>query len=64
MSDASDSAPDLDAFRSEVRSWLAENVPVGIGGVPCSIDGVGHWGGRRATYDPPELMSWLDRMAA
>jgi alkylation response protein AidB-like acyl-CoA dehydrogenase len=64
MSDASDSAPDLDAFRSEVRSWLADNVPDGIRGLPSSIEGVGNWGGRRATYDPPEMKTWLDRMAA
>jgi len=63
MSDASPTPAELEAFRSEVRAWLAENAPEGIRGLPSSIEGQGNWGGRRATYDPPEMKDWLDRMA-
>jgi alkylation response protein AidB-like acyl-CoA dehydrogenase len=56
-------APDLDAFRSEVRDWLEANAPAEIRGLTGSIEGAGNWGGRRATYDPPEMKTWLERMA-
>jgi len=56
-------ATDLDAFRAEVRSWLEANAPVAIRGLQTSIEGAGNWGGRRPHFDPPEMKTWMERMA-
>ena len=47
------------SFREEVRDWLGDNCP------PTMRDGKGgsSGGGRRATFQNPELKTWLDRMA-
>jgi alkylation response protein AidB-like acyl-CoA dehydrogenase len=55
---------DLEAFRSEVRRRLEVDAPKAIRGLQASIEGAGNWGGRRATFDPPEMKIWLERMAA
>jgi alkylation response protein AidB-like acyl-CoA dehydrogenase len=62
-SDATGSA-ELDAFRSEVCSWLEANAPASVRGVLTSIEGQGNWGGRRPSFDPPEMKTWMERMAA
>ncbi len=55
---------DLEAFRSDVQRWLTANAPAAIRGLVVSGEGDGNWGGRRATYDPPEMKRWLEVMAA
>jgi len=55
---------DLDAFRSDVQRWLAANVPDAVRGLVFAGEGDGNWGGRQATYDPPEMKRWLEVMAA
>ena len=51
---------DLDSFRRDVRSWLDANAPAAVRGVLTSIEGQGNWGGRRPTFDPPEMKTWLE----
>ncbi|MGH0031671.1 MAG: acyl-CoA dehydrogenase family protein [Myxococcota bacterium] len=53
---------DLDAFRAEARSWLEANAPQAVRGVHVSAEGGGNWGGKRATYDVPEMRDWLQVM--
>ena len=55
---------DLDSFRRDVRSWLDANAPAAVRGVLTSIEGQGNWGGRRPTFDPPEMKTWLERAVA
>jgi alkylation response protein AidB-like acyl-CoA dehydrogenase len=55
---------DLDSFRSDVRRWLEANAPAGVRGVLTSIEGQGNWGGRRPTFDPPEMKTWMECMVA
>jgi len=52
---------DLDSFRRDIRSWLDANAPTAVRGVLTSIEGQGNWGGRRPTFDPPEMKTWLER---
>ena len=52
---------DLDSFRRDIRSWLDANAPSAVRGVLTSIEGQGNWGGRRPTFDPPEMKTWLER---
>ena len=54
---------DLDAFREDTRHWLEENAPASLRGFTFASESGGNWGGRRASYDPPELQSWLERAA-
>jgi alkylation response protein AidB-like acyl-CoA dehydrogenase len=53
---------ELDAFRAQTRRWLEEHAPPGIAGLVLT-EGGGNWGGRRATFEPPEMETWLERMA-
>ena len=53
---------DLEKFRAETASWLDANAPQSIRGVYVS-DLEGNWGGRKATYDNPDMKVWLDVMA-
>jgi alkylation response protein AidB-like acyl-CoA dehydrogenase len=62
MSAAPSAATDLDTFRREVRAWLDANAPAAVRGVLTSIEGQGNWGGRRPTFDPPEMKTWMERM--
>jgi alkylation response protein AidB-like acyl-CoA dehydrogenase len=55
---------DLEAFRAEARRWLEENAPQAVRGISVSAEGGGNWGGKRATYDPPEMKTWLEVMGA
>ena len=50
---------DLDAFRQQTGEWLDENAPDALRGHVFASEGDGNWGGRRATFDPPEM----DRLA-
>ena len=53
---------DLDSFRLGVRTWLDANAPAEVRGVLTSIEGQGNWGGRRPTFDPPAMRTWMERM--
>src|SRR5579875_1841602 len=52
---------DLDAFREEVRRWLAANAPPSMATPPRSPEDV-CWGGRKTVY-PPDVQRWLAVMA-
>ncbi len=51
---------ELDRFRAEARDWIESHAPAAIRGIPSDVEGAGNWGGRKATYDPPEMKQWLD----
>jgi acyl-CoA dehydrogenase len=53
---------DLDAFRAEIRAWLAENAPAGIRNLPEGEAGV-CWGGRNWVFASEDQRLWLARMA-
>jgi alkylation response protein AidB-like acyl-CoA dehydrogenase len=53
---------DLEAFRSDVRAWLASNAPKSIVGIPAA-ELEGTWGGRKAKYANPDMKRWLDACA-
>jgi len=50
---------DLEQFRAETAAWLAANAPESIRGVRVT-ELEGNWGGRRATFDPPDMKPWLE----
>jgi alkylation response protein AidB-like acyl-CoA dehydrogenase len=52
---------DLNAFREEVRSWLAEHCPESMRTPGPEEETV--WGGRRETFRNPDSKLWLERMA-
>jgi acyl-CoA dehydrogenase len=56
--------PDLDAFRDDTRRWLEEHAPASLRGLVLATESDGNWGGRRATFDPPDMRPWLETMAA
>jgi alkylation response protein AidB-like acyl-CoA dehydrogenase len=49
----------LETFRAETAKWLDANAPQSIRGLPAT-ELSGTWGGRKATYDNPDLKVWLD----
>jgi alkylation response protein AidB-like acyl-CoA dehydrogenase len=53
---------ELDEFRAQTRRWLEANAPDAIAGLVMT-EANGNWGGRRATFEPPEMKTWLERMA-
>jgi alkylation response protein AidB-like acyl-CoA dehydrogenase len=55
---------DLETFRSDVQRFLAQNAPDAVRGLVVTAEGDGNWGGRKATYDPPEMKKWLEVMAS
>jgi alkylation response protein AidB-like acyl-CoA dehydrogenase len=55
---------DLEAFRAEVRAWLAANAPPALRGLELEPESGGNWGGRRPHWDPPEMQRWLEVAAA
>ena len=52
---------DLDAFRTEVRSWLEENCPESMRTPMPEEETV--WGGRSEKFVNPDSKVWLERMA-
>ena len=53
---------ELDEFRAQTRQWLEANAPDAVAGIVATeLDGI--WGGRRASFEPPEMKTWLERMA-
>ena len=50
---------DLDDFRAEVGEWLDANAPQSLRGVQVTAERGGTWGGRRATFEPPDMKPWL-----
>lgn len=52
----------MEAFREEVRNWLAENCPESMRTTGGEADWV--WGGRNATFSHPDAKVWLDAMGA
>ena len=55
--------PNLETFRSELGAWLDANAPKTIAGLVFGESG-GNWGGRRPTWDHPDMKPWLERAAA
>jgi alkylation response protein AidB-like acyl-CoA dehydrogenase len=55
---------DLDTFRAQTAEWLDANAPQSIRGLVISPEGGGTWGGRRPTWDHPDMKPWLEMMAA
>ncbi len=53
---------ELDEFRAQTRQWLEANAPEAIAGLVIT-EANGNWGGRRDTFEPPEMKTWLERMA-
>jgi alkylation response protein AidB-like acyl-CoA dehydrogenase len=56
-------ADDLEAFRSEVRAWLAENCPPEMREPLKDVEDR-CWGGRKWQFKNEAQKLWLDRMAA
>jgi alkylation response protein AidB-like acyl-CoA dehydrogenase len=57
-----EAAPDLEAFRAELRGWLAEHAPPSLAGAAGGeLEGI--WGGRKATWPHPDAKRWLDACA-
>ncbi len=54
---------DLDTFRREAREWIAQNYPATLRS-PMDLDGDDvPWGGKRTTYNSPDTLVWMQRMA-
>jgi alkylation response protein AidB-like acyl-CoA dehydrogenase len=55
--------PDLDAFRAEVKTWLAANYPTELRDPKARVDPEAMWGGRAmAGSDDPQI-TWMRRLA-
>ncbi len=52
---------DLNEFRSNVREWLEANCPHSCRG-PDNVMPDVVWGGRRQTFENPDVKLWLDRL--
>jgi alkylation response protein AidB-like acyl-CoA dehydrogenase len=58
----SEAAPDLEAFRDELRGWLERSAPKSLAGAAGGeLEGI--WGGRRASWSNPDAKRWLDACA-
>ncbi len=57
-------ATDLDTFRAEVRTWLAENYPAALGDSKTDSDPEAQWGGRPFVGSEDPQIVWMRRMAA
>jgi alkylation response protein AidB-like acyl-CoA dehydrogenase len=53
---------DIETFRSETRTWLADNCPASMR-TPMPEAEI-PWGGRNGQFPNPDSKLWLDRMAA
>ena len=51
--------PNLETFRSELGAWLDANAPKTIAGLALGESG-GNWGGRRPTWEHPDMKRWLE----
>jgi len=56
-----ETATDLDTFRTETRAWLEANCPPQMR-TPASSDADICWGGKRFTYQSEAQRLWLQRM--
>jgi len=57
-------ATELDTFRAEVRTWLAENYPAALRDAKAAGDPEAQWGGRAFIgSDDPQIV-WMRRLAA
>ncbi|MBS0332486.1 MAG: acyl-CoA dehydrogenase family protein [Proteobacteria bacterium] len=57
-------ASDLDAFRAEVRDWLAANYPPELRAADAETDPEAVWGGRAFQGSSDPQIVWRDRVAA
>ncbi|THD64746.1 acyl-CoA dehydrogenase family protein [Phenylobacterium sp.] len=57
-------ATDLDAFRAEVREWLAANYPPELRDADAKTDPEAVWGGRAFDGSADPQIVWRDRVAA
>jgi alkylation response protein AidB-like acyl-CoA dehydrogenase len=53
----------LETFRAEISSWIDANAPKAIQGLVIGESG-GNWGGRKPSWDHPDMKVWLERAAA
>ena len=54
---------ELDAFRAEVRAWLAANYPPQLNDPAASLDETAIWGGRTYAGATDPVSNWKSRMA-
>ncbi|MDB5494506.1 MAG: acyl-CoA dehydrogenase, partial [Phenylobacterium sp.] len=54
---------DLEAFRSDVRSWLEANYPPELRGAEAKTDPEAVWGGRAFEGSSDPQIVWMNRMA-
>ena len=54
---------ELEAFRAEVRAWLADNCPKEMR-EPFASEDDRCWGGRKWTFSSPAQKAWMEAMAA
>ena len=57
-------ASELDAFRAEVRDWLAANYPPELKAADAASDPEAVWGGRAFEGSSDPQITWRDRFAA
>jgi alkylation response protein AidB-like acyl-CoA dehydrogenase len=54
---------ELDAFRAEVRTWLADNYPAELRDPNASVDPEAQWGGRAFENSNDPQIVWMRRVA-
>ena len=54
---------ELDAFRAEVKSWMAENYPAELKASKNAADPEAQWGGRPFIGSNDPQIVWMRRMA-
>src|SRR5215212_1055718 len=54
---------DLEAFRTDVRDWLAANYPPELRGGEADLDEEAIWGGRKYQGSTDPVKVWMNRMA-
>jgi len=52
----------IESFRAEIGRWIDANAPKTIQGLVIGESG-GNWGGRKPTWDHPDMKPWLERAA-
>ncbi len=55
---------DLDAFRSDVKSWLAANYPLELKDPKAKLDEEAIWGGQAYLNSDAPIKVWINRMAS